>query len=444
MKIIIRNCIVLILILKVTFVFSQVTVTSLDNKEELSYDKPEPYDSLSNWDYYLKPSEYKKYIGQKIYLPNIDQSKEQNVIPYLFKSSPQFYKLNEQNNVNKVSDKYIYNPSNIAKEYHKTLITDSLYTDIYHPLLFSGNFDYYNNKYDFKFKNNNDLIGNKYYQIIDIIYGKSLNTLFKLDLYCTLISEETKVKKNEIIDLKKNIRLNASNVAFVLLDLESSDTVYYWEKGQNKFILVSYFVKQKELFENRNLINQSGFSTRDVRVKINSEDNYGNTVLKEKEVKVSYGSKWLCKEVTVLEQTGKMVYLLVNENGDMIAIDNLNKSYKFILESELIKQEQEKQLLAEQLEAKRKKELQEEKERERVFFENRKRECISKYGVKNGELIANNKVKIGMTKEMCEMAWGKPMWINKTTTEYGLYENWHFGFTKSLHFENGILNRIEE
>ena len=94
--------------------------------------------------------------------------------------------------------------------------------------------------------------------------------------------------------------------------------------------------------------------------------------------------------------------------------------------------------------AKRKQEELLKKENERKIIESRRKECISKFGDQNGELIAQGKVKIGMTTEMCKYAWGKPIWTSKTTTSNRVSEDWYYGFISSLHFENGFLKRIEE
>ena len=68
--------------------------------------------------------------------------------------------------------------------------------------------------------------------------------------------------------------------------------------------------------------------------------------------------------------------------------------------------------------------------------------CINKYGNEKGKLIANGKVTIGMTKEMCKDAWGTPIDLHKTTTKIGTDEHWYYSWKYSLHFENGLLIRI--
>jgi len=68
---------------------------------------------------------------------------------------------------------------------------------------------------------------------------------------------------------------------------------------------------------------------------------------------------------------------------------------------------------------------------------------INKYGNIYGELIANGKVKIGMTKEMCKAAWGNPFNINKTTTANNVMEIWNY-INRKLIFLNSKLIEIQE
>lgn len=68
---------------------------------------------------------------------------------------------------------------------------------------------------------------------------------------------------------------------------------------------------------------------------------------------------------------------------------------------------------------------------------------ISKYGSTNGTLIAQGKVRIGMTAEMCRDAWGSPSDINRTTGTWGVHEQWVYGSGSYLYFEDGILTSIQ-
>ena len=146
-----------------------------------------------------------------------------------------------------------------------------------------------------------------------------------------------------------------------------------------------------------------------------------------------------------------------NTKGETLALEYLQHedyqqgSDNFVLEKDFIKQEEEKKLKSEELLAKQKQEELEGKANEKALEAKRKDlqekykvECIAKFGQYNGELIASGKVKIGMTIEMCKASWGKPFWANKTTDEYGIFENYYYGFARSLHFTSGVLKRIEE
>ena len=68
---------------------------------------------------------------------------------------------------------------------------------------------------------------------------------------------------------------------------------------------------------------------------------------------------------------------------------------------------------------------------------------VKKYGKEYGKIIANHKVRIGMTKEMCEDSWGKPESINRTTSSYRTSEQWVYGDGNYLYFDNGKLTSIQ-
>ena len=50
--------------------------------------------------------------------------------------------------------------------------------------------------------------------------------------------------------------------------------------------------------------------------------------------------------------------------------------------------------------------------------------------------------KIGMTVEMCEVAWGKPFDKYSTITSDQKVEIWSYGWKRSLYFVNGVLTEI--
>lgn len=74
--------------------------------------------------------------------------------------------------------------------------------------------------------------------------------------------------------------------------------------------------------------------------------------------------------------------------------------------------------------------------------EKRKTELTNKYGAINANLIFEGKVKLGMTKAMCEESWGHPHHINKTIGSGGIHEQWVYG-NCYLYFVGDKLTTIQ-
>lgn len=212
-----------------------------------------------------------------------------------------------------------------------------------------------------------------------------------------------------------------------------------------KFILVPYFSKKKQLYDKKvflALTDENGNSMSAIDISTN------------KKINVKSLSKWTC-EVNLLKQSQvypngndeyKLFYILRNELNETIVKDipsQRNYGLRFILEDEYIALEKEKQLKKDELLAKKKKEEQQRIEKERIVKQKHYQYCINKFGQLNGNIIAQGKVKIGMSKEMCKVAWGKPFDIYKTTTKYGISETWYYSWKYSLQFEDGLLAIIE-
>ena len=66
-----------------------------------------------------------------------------------------------------------------------------------------------------------------------------------------------------------------------------------------------------------------------------------------------------------------------------------------------------------------------------------------KYGASSAKLILQGKIRIGMTKNMCRDSWGEPDDINTSTGSFGVHEQWVYGMSSYLYFENGILTSIQ-
>lgn len=428
-----------------SLLYSQITITEVEKIEERIVLKPAPYDSLKNWEYHKKLGDYKQYIGLQIYLPPT-ANKSIGIYPgsqnnFLFSIKPSTIKTN-------VKSSYRYYGSNKWEEH----TYDSLVTFVYKP------FHYY---YGGDGAGGNMVgicsdsasVSDTYFTIMNVIYGKKLDSILSF-MRNTFYDLQKQKRENMFIPTIRNeISYNYNDkpsYIFLLKNNKNNDSLYCFYNSN--FILVPYFVKQNDLYQNINLIyddektDYGSFKNSvreefDMRFNVKYEDNFGHEKSTGKKVVVEPGSKWICSGVTLLKPSFKIHYILKNNKDEQIALTDLKG---FIDEKVYIKRESDKKLQYQQLVAKQKQEELLRKENERKAIEKHKSECISLFGQQNGELIAQGKVKINMTKEMCKYSWGIPLWTSKTTTEYGIYEDWYYWLGYSLHFVNDSLKRIEE
>ena len=92
------------------------------------------------------------------------------------------------------------------------------------------------------------------------------------------------------------------------------------------------------------------------------------------------------------------------------------------------------------------KEEREEQEQQAIFAQEEAQEkarLIRKYGKRKAQLILDEKVEIGFTKQMCIEAWGEPQDINRTITRNRVHEQWVYGIGCYLYFEGNFLTAIQ-
>lgn len=446
---------------------SQITTSNYEQQEEKIFEKTNKYDSISNWTSLEKLSDYKKFIGQKVYLPiqknkykypsksfGLDGAdrKTDNFIPFLFKRNRETIYLDSTNTRTGLTTKFQFRPQNISQEYYSTLTIDSISTNIYNPYFYYGFYDNYYRVSDFKFSNN--IIANKYYIITDVIYGNRLKDInFSTEYYYSFENnqKQSKKKTKENQQLSKKIEVIYSELAFELRDEISGEIIYYMEEGnkywKNRLILTSYFVTQKNKYLGENLY-PNGFTETYDLIKIETvEDEEGNLRKQRKRVRIGNENMsetetvWKCIDVTVLENTSQISFILQNKKGETVAVEDL-KYWK--MEKDIIESEKQLKISKQNLILIAQKEENERILKSKIAFAKRKIDCEKKFGIENGEIIANNKVKIGMTKEMCRISWGIPIWSNKTTISEGTSEKWYYGLEYSLYFVNDKLMKIEE
>ena len=461
------------------FSFGQITVTNFDKKIITEAPKPIPYDSLKNYSTYTNdeqgnnydtPQKQEQYIGLKIFLPENIEIENHNVVSIepsqcFFSTKPSFVKM----------DKPI--------DYSGTLC-DSALTFHYKPTFSYGYGD--NHKaFDYrglKFYTKNENIENKYYTIVGIIHHDSLINL-RNRMNGVIDGHIDKQKKIYLDQVPDNFLYSD---VFVLKEEQTGEKLYY-SGHLIEFILVPYFVKQKEMFDGKTFVAVS-YGDYD-RTKINDSFTVKDLITNQ-DVIVNKLSNWKC-EVTLMDyfkignkadginyyqKTKKdyeITYVFRNEKNTIALVDlnstlesNLRVTpyssitdigyisqegsrkgesfvFSFILKDVYTKQEKDKQIKKAELLAKQNIEKQKILNKNRIEKENFKSYCINKFGRENGEIIAQQIVKIGMTVEMCEVAWGKPFDKSSTITSDQKVEIWSYGWKRSLYFVNGVLNRIE-
>ncbi len=312
---------------------------------------------------------------------------------------------------------------------------------------------------------------------VPVFINKNLTLITPNDRYYTIIGH---ISRDSLLHLfyKSNYyyKINEwhSGGAFLLKDNINGDTIYDIE---GDWILVPYFLKQKQMFSGRTFIVELGNSDY-----VNDKEHYFVwDLITNNKIHFKNGTKWQC-EVSVLdykkaistdsfinydewEMPFKIGYIFKNDSqtfvlfkkddsyvGDqnitIVPYNSIERSdwvysgysFRFVLEDVYIENEKKRKLSEQERE--NLKQIQKQKIKNQV--ENRLKICVEKYGQYNGKLIAEGKIVLGMNIEMCQMAWGDPIRTHKTTVKDGIYEIQYFLGGCALYFINGILVQIDE
>ena len=339
---------------------------------------------------------------------------------------------------------------------------------------------------------NTDSIGDRYYTILDFISKDSLIKISKSKAEIFGITNSNTFEEVNtyfaIPRVNKDDESNESSEdkSIVILENSDKDTLFIsHDMFCINFISVPFFMKLKNLLNGKTIVSFE-----------RNKNGYINTyydLITKKEILLSHGDKWM-STITVLQKEKDSNYgiddyyicLILKKDSLTIGLNVDAAEFKYLLSSQVsqIEYKGEKlskiqdivnansfvfedhylkaKLVYENMRVALKKEAVLVKNRQDQLFEKNKKEeelkysiqllkkrefeksCIIKYGEEIGKLIINGDVKIGMTSEMCKKSWGEPFSKNKTILKERVFENWNYGWSKSLHFENGILIRIEE
>ena len=274
---------------------------------------------------------------------------------------------------------------------------------------------------------------------------------------------------------------NAHDIAF---KDETTGLIYCFDKKwckniNNSLVVVGHFEKMKQLYEGKELVfvidddNQTDYGWHQ------HQNGIFDLNTRKRVLSIKKGTRFLCTGVSIDDQNGndeksrefykyikdRVVILLHNDElGDFYCYatsqDMLNdidkakqkRCKQYILGKFLFSDEYAKKQKNDAIAAKKKKEekkakaeeaqaqAQERKERE----QQRIQALVDKYGQSNVNLARQGKVKIGWNKELCKEAWGSPRSVNKTTTAYGVHEQWVYSTSRYLYFDDGVLTAIQE
>ena len=203
---------------------------------------------------------------------------------------------------------------------------------------------------------------------------------------------------------KENESLYGSKFYLKLEEKVSKDIIYYEYSSTSiysfPFIVVGYFEKAKTRYIGTEYVLR-GRNWVDKKPEMYDIQN-------GKPVDFSAGTIWKCIDFTIEEKYYALSLILENSKGERLAfsMDNILKGIYF------------------------------------AFSKNDADKYKLKFDDENWNLILNGKAKIGMTKEMCELSWGKPKSINETITSGKKTEQWVYS-DNYLYFDNGILTAIQ-
>ena len=469
-----RIIILYLLLASISFSYSQITIGNIEKQNITTQIKPESYDSLKNFTHHYNEIDYKQYIGLQFYLPpfkNPIASEVKTDRPFLFTPAPNTINVKNPIIYDYVARKENYSPT------HKRISYNKIYTYVYKPFHYGtdkknylsekidpngyyyGTYEYSMYSYHNFHISNDQIVSNSYFTLLDVLLKESwgkINSLMKDDIKAKE-KEFYKTRKNSLAE--SDFWVNSSGKIVVSPDIlkqrsqnkqifvfrndKNGDTVYCDGFAIKKFILVPYFLKIKQIYDGRTFFCYTG---------ANSKAPYKTDVSSGERINIPLLSKWTCSvDLLDIDYDGKKLRdnnykiwcVFKNDKGQSVLEDPKNVN-NFMEQHAYLKQEAENKMKQQQLVAKHKQEEKERIEKERKEKELFKLECVKKYGTAKGELIAQRKVKIGMTQEMCKIAWGTPLWTDKVTTEYGESEVWYYGFGYSLHFEDKILVIIDE
>ena len=423
-----------------TICFSQIEQIEIKSKNENSVKKSIPYDSTDFINYDNSKS-------SKILLNEYDVTLIRRFIGQEVLILPKSHKYSGSTNRSFLGYR---EKRYMGRDFYCTLEKPLRYkrpTNIYKPI-----------KEDCKDKVwNDENMYNDVYSKTDLAKQGITLEEFKNDLDdCDYVSDyfSLAAKKFIIVDLVQN------GSYYKLVNEENGDTIYYYTQASSQFTLkdrykmtppllvVGYIEKLKTDYLDKEFV----LLYKDFNKKGQIDNITGHSI------DFTTSSEWKCTKITLADcedyMYQKITFLLDNSTGNEIAIDFEMLKKNFVQKEKYLKQiEDEREKVANEkaeqeriervkaneekqgklAEMKRTDNIIKEKIASEEIRQKRTEDLVKKYGKEFGSIIADEQVKIGMSKEMCTASLGKPIDVNKQNSvlEKWIYKNKNLYFDKS-------------
>lgn len=374
------------------------------------------YDSSVNFDNLKCTYNLQTLVGQEFYFVPVNPKYEYGALSpdstygmFVSNVKTPINNILPENARQAVQKEYSYidlNDPTIKKRISEYRLTLNLETNVYKPIA--------------RFRNNYISIstppsglGNKFFKILSF----SDSAIKGYDEYCwyKIVMQD---ENNEI-------------VTWLMHSNSSQDfKIYikgYTEKLKSKYINQTLYLKKESW-------NQKDFT--------NALDKKTYTYVPEK--------KFTCVDMTFVLTDGvkypDLAFILKSEDNIEIAVyparryrnDNSLAVSDFWNEKEYIAYKETEKKMQDSLLAKQKADEFRKRKAEKEF----RNDLIKEYGKELGNLIADGKVRLGMTKDMCEAAWGWPSNKSKAAVGSNVVEIWFYSGDRWLKFVNNKLTQI--
>lgn len=188
-----------------------------------------------------------------------------------------------------------------------------------------------------------------------------------------------------------------------LKEKETGDIVYFEYDSESEFlfpfIVVGFFEKQK-----KELVGKSYYIDDNI-LSQSADINTGLPITQRT------GQKWKCVDFTIEENYYMPSLVIENSLNERTTVP-----YRFVAG----------------------------KDRTGISFTEHEGEIYKKkYGTEAFNKVLKNIIWVGMTKELCILAWGEPRSKNETVFEGGKREQWVYS-DSYLYFKNGVLSAIQD